>query len=196
MRNSTPGIPLAQPIHQAPFQITTERYAGSPHSMAAMQKMARAGETHPDIRRWAVGVVRGVTPKDYLSEVAALYYAVCRQIRYTKDPAHTELVNHPAVTLQQAAGDCDDQADLIRAGMGAMSGSTRAALGAAMGAVGHQVQFTAVGFRERGGPDPYSHVFLRFRDPATGEWAIADPVAGPRTRQMVGKIKTLKGVDV
>ncbi len=172
-----------------------ERYAGSPHSMAAMKQMARAGEVHPQIRRWSVSVVRGVTPKDYLSEVAALYYDVCRQVRYTKDPAHTELVNHPAVTLAQKAGDCDDQTDLIRAGMGALRGS-QAALGAGLGSVGHEVEFTAVGFRERGGPDPYSHVFLRFRDPKSGEWAVVDPVAGPKTSQMIAKIKTLKGERV
>jgi hypothetical protein len=184
MRSS---VPLAQPLTLPPFQMPTEPYTGSSHSMAAMKRMALAGERSPDVRAWALTVVRQVTPKDYMSEAAALYYDVCARIRYTRDPAHTELINHPSVTLAQRAGDCDDQADLIRAGLGAL-----------LGALGNAVEFAAVGFRppQTAYRDPYSHVFIRVRDPKSGEWAILDPVAGPRTAAMVAKVQTLKSVVV
>lgn len=189
-------------MRQGPFRVVLERgYIGSPASMKAMKEMARSGEAHPDVRRWAVETVRQVTPRDYLSEMAALYYATAREIRYVRDPAHTELVSHPAVTLSQRAEDCDGMSAFQRAAKGALDGlrprETLAALGMAAGSIGNQAEYTAVGFEAKPkSMDPYTHVFLRVRDSKSGEWAVMDPVAGPKTTAMLRKVRTLKSEAV
>jgi len=196
--------PLARPARQPAYRALRDSrpYGGSAHSLEAMRRMARAGEDDADVRRWALAAVRGVEPKRYLDEAAAVYYATCRSVRYTRDPAHTEQVAHPAVTLGQRAGDCDDMATGEAAGLGALRRAGRfeaprrmAAMGAALGALGSDVEFAAVAFRP-GGPDPYTHVFLRIRDPRSGEWAIMDPVAGPRTADMARRVTALRAWPV
>lgn len=95
------------------FQVVESPYHGVTDSLTAMDKMAREGQSHPQVRRYAEEVIRRVYPKDYLSELAALYYDVCRRIRYTRDPAEREYVQHPAVILQNRAADCFPQGTLF-----------------------------------------------------------------------------------
>lgn len=185
-----------------PYQVAIDRrpYGGAAHSFEAMREMARQGEAHPAVRRWAIETTRGVTPKDYLSEVAALYYEIARTVRYVRDPRHTEFVEHPAVMLAQRAGDCDDQAAGLGTGAKVLARQAAANVGLAMaaGAIGNRVQFTAVGFKPpmRPGAQGLSHVFVRVRDPRSGEWAVVDPVAGPLTRKMIAKVQQMRVEDV
>jgi transglutaminase-like putative cysteine protease len=163
----------------ASHRVVETPYHGVKDSLSAMDKMARDGQSHPQVRRYAEEVIRQVYPKDYLSELAALYYDVCRRIRYTRDPAEREYVQHPAVILENRSADCDDQAVLLRAALGALGLS-----------IGNPVEFVTIGF------DPkapygrrYTHVFVRAFDSKTGQWVVVDPVAGPNTPEMLKKAK-------
>lgn len=160
--------------------------------------MALAGQASPEYRRWTLDVIRQVTPKDYLSEVAAIFYAICRRVRYTRDPFNTEEVAHPLTTVEVRAGDCDDGATAAAAGAGIAADGHGNVLrgGTALAAVGNQVEFVAIGFRPDQGFDPYSHVATRTRDPKTGEWAVLDFVAGPWTRDMLKRVRHLRTVSV
>lgn len=163
----------------ASHRVVETPYHGVVDSITAMDKMARAGQAHPRVRRYAEEVIRQVYPKDYLSELAALYYDVCRRVRYTRDPAEREYVQHPAVVLQYRSADCDDQAVLLRAALGALGL-----------AVGNPIEFVTVGFEANAPPARrFTHVFVRAYDAKTGQWVVVDPVAGPNTRDMLQKAR-------
>jgi hypothetical protein len=125
------------------------------------------------VRQAAESVVRGLSPKDYLSEIVALYgWAKSPAFRYTNDALHVEQIKTPERILMEVQKDgvslvdCDDSATLI----------------AAMAlTLGRQCQFVVVGF---GAPGVYTHVFVRVKEPKSGEWIFIDPVAGTRDRQM------------
>jgi transglutaminase-like putative cysteine protease len=104
----------------------------------------------------------------------ALHYFVCRHVRYQRDPLTVELVKTPMATLETGVGDCDDIATLLAA-MVLLCGS--------------EARFVTVGFR-RGGP--FTHVFCEGRDPKTKRWVTLDPVAGPHTPEMLGRIREFK----
>ena len=155
---------------QPVMRVNQEPYKGVPHSVELMRRAARVGQAHPKVRAHALSVVRGVMPRDHLSEMAALYYDACRRIRYTRDPVNVELIQHPAVTLQQRAGDCDDVSVL---------------LGACAMALGNEAQYVTVGFDPRASGDQrFTHVFLRVQAP-DGSWLVLDPVAGPHSGTML-----------
>ena len=170
------GMPAEQ---RAKYKIQETPYRGVNDSLDAMDKMAREGQSHPEVRRYAEEVIRQVYPKDYLSELAALYYDVCRRVRYTRDPAEREYIQHPAITLRHRSADCDDQAILLRAALGALGL-----------AVGNPVEYVTIGF-DKNAPygRRYTHVFVRSFDSKTGQWVVVDPVAGPNTRDMLKKAK-------
>jgi len=172
---------LAQPAPLGNYKMNRIPYKGVDQTVLWMQRLAREGQTHPEIRRHAEETIRRVYPKDFLSEAAALYYEVCRRVRYTRDPAGAELVHHPALTHRNRAADCDDMAIYLKA-----------LLGARMASVGNNGQYVVVGF-QRGLPrqNRFSHVFLRVQAPG-GRWVVVDPVAGPHTRQMLRKVKASK----
>ena len=172
---------LTTPVHAGgTFQISRTNYQGIPHSVGVMVQLAREGQTDPSVRRYAEQVVRRVTPKDYLSELAAIYYATAATVRYTRDPAQAEFLQHPAVVLRHRAGDCDDQAIFARSAIGSVPGR----FGALAQSVGTNVQFVTAGY-DKSQPSRHSHVFVRAYIPHLGKWVIMDPVAGPATRQMV-----------
>lgn len=167
------------------YRVQHKPYAGVPDSVMQMQRLARDGQIHPEIRRYAEEVIRRVQPKDSLSEVAALYYATCRRIRYTRDPVEAELVHHPALLHRNRAGDCDDQTTYT----GALVGAATTGLGAAGLSVGAPAEFVTAGFSSSPPPgQEYTHVFLRVWDPRAG-WVIFDPVAGPATAEMLRRVR-------
>jgi transglutaminase-like putative cysteine protease len=141
-----------------------------------MRKLAKKGQADPVVRRYAINCIREVQPKDHLSEIAALYYDTARRIRYTKDPAEAEYVQHPAVTLRERSGDCDDMATLLVGMLGTQALS-----------VGAPTQFVTAGFNKNPGINKYTHVFMRVQDPNTGGWLVMDPVAGPEGQNMINK---------
>lgn len=166
--------PLAQRGAGLGYTIAQVPYRGVEQTVEWMVRLAREGQTDPVLRRHAEEVIRKVHPKDYRSEVAAIYYDVCRRIRYTRDPAGAELVHHPVLTHANKAADCDDLAVYLRALLGAYCQS-----------VGNDCEFVTAGFVRNAPPqNRYTHVFLRVRGPQ-GEWLVLDPVAGPDTQQMI-----------
>lgn len=178
--------PLSQPSAAAPYvsvdALGSHRgfpgampYRATEHTVEWMRRMGRVGEAHPAVRRYAEEVIRRVYPKHYTSEVAAIYYDVSRRVRYTRDPQHLELVQHPAVTLASKTGDCDDQSVAIRAAV---------AVVAATSSVGAEAEYVTASFL----PGEHTHVFLRVKDPRTGEWVVLDPVAGPHVAEMIRKV--------
>ncbi len=180
-----PRVPLGMtppPSHQ---NVTVQRYRGVGDTVKYMRKFVLEGQAHPAVRAYAVEVIRQVEPKDYLSEAAAIYYDVCRTVRYTRDPANREFVHHPAVVLAMRAGDCDDSAILIRAAMAASAAST-----------GSPVEFVVAGFDKKAKlSQRYTHVFIRVWDDRTGQWVVLDPVAGPHTGVMLSKVQHFKSYE-
>jgi len=159
-----------------------------------MIRAVRDGEADPVVRQWAVETIRGVTPRDYLSERAAIFYRLCREIRYTLDPAHTEQIAHPRVTLEQRSGDCDDMAVFNQAANEALQAA--ADLAAQLCAAGCAAEFVIVTLEKPRSADPFTHVFLRAQHPTTGEWLVFDAVAGPWTPEMLRAVRVWRSQPV
>ncbi len=134
-----------------------------------MRDLAWEGQTSPIVRQFALETLRRVKPKDAVSEVGALYHACCREIHYLGDPLAHELLQHPEVTVNTAAGDCDDMAILLASTL----------LMSEIMSVGHPCRFKLVGFKNH----PPSHVFLETN--VDGQWIALDPVAGSATKSML-----------
>ncbi len=95
------------------YQVQMKGYHGVQDSIDHMVKFGLEGQAHPTVRQYSAEVIRQVYPRDYLSELAAVYYDVCRRIRYTRDPLNKEFIHHPVVTLQQKQGDCFAEGTLL-----------------------------------------------------------------------------------
>ena len=145
-----------------------------------MKALALEGQTSPIVRGFALETLRRVKPKDAISEIGALYYACCREIHYVGDPISSEFLQHPEVTVNTAAGDCDDMSILLASTL-CMS---------EMLSVGYPMRFALVGFK--GGP--ISHVYLEAS--VEGRWLALDPVAGPAAQQMLSDVTTKEILNV
>jgi len=134
-----------------------------------MRELAWEGQTSPLVRDFALKTLRKVKPKSGLSEVSALFFACCKEIHYLADPLGNEFLQHPEITINTSAGDCDDMSILIASTL----------LMSEMLSVGYPCRFKVVGFK---GNEP-SHVFLEVQ--VQGKWIALDPVAGSATKQML-----------
>ena len=138
------------------------------------------GERSVRVRSFTESVVRGLQPKDYLSEIVAIRYAVAEKVRYLNDPLTTEWVKDPERLVEEieatgvAAADCDEIA-LLTATM--------------LRQVGREVEFVTVGF---GAPNSFSHVFTRALEPKSQTWIVCDPVAGTEEDRMLARVTTHK----
>jgi transglutaminase-like putative cysteine protease len=138
------------------------------------------GERSVRVRSFTESVVRGLQPKDYLSEMLAVRYAVAEKCQYLNDPVTTEWVKDPERLVEEiethgsTRADCDEIA-LLTATM--------------LRQVGRDAEFVTVGF---GLPGSYSHVFTRGKEPKTGAWIVCDPVAGTQEDSMLGRVTTWK----
>lgn len=141
-------------------------------TVSNMKVLAWEGQTSPLVRKFAIETLRRVKPKDTLSEIGALYHACCREIHYLADPIGAEFLQHPEVTINTAAGDCDDMSILLASTL----------LMSEMLSVGVPCRFKLVGFRGQ----PLSHVFLEAS--VNGQWVALDPVAGSATPHMLRDI--------
>lgn len=121
--------------------------AGIRDTLARMARIVREYRRNPTIRQLAVEVRQAarVPAKDWLGEVRALHRFVRSYITYVRDVRNVETLQTPLRTLENRAGDCDDQSML---------------LAALLEALGHPTQFVAMGFT---GPDQYSHVLTETR---------------------------------
>jgi hypothetical protein len=130
-------------------------------------------------------VTRHLPSKDTLSEALAYYNLVLDRTRYMRDPRNIEYVRAPWVVVEQMmAGhtpglDCDDMTALICA-LAAISGAECRAV---------TVAFKNMFFK---GNRQYSHVFAQVREPRSGQWITLDPVAGDKTKEMIGRVVAAK----
>lgn len=130
-----------------------------------MKKFAHSGKVDPAIRGLATEIIKEITPGDYASEALALYYWVCANIRYVRDPSDVEYVQDPRRTVQSRAADCDDEATL---------------LAALLMTIGNTCAFEIVSFSN---PPSPTHVYVSVDTPK-GPIPL-DPVANRETVRMM-----------
>jgi transglutaminase-like putative cysteine protease len=105
-----------------------------------MVRFARDGKKDPGVRAVACEITSPLRGKDYAAEVYAIFNWVKKNVRYVRDVRDVETLQTPRRTLEQRAGDCDDQAIL---------------LSALLESIGHKTRFVALGFKEA---PPFEHV--------------------------------------
>lgn len=150
--------------------------------VGAMRRFAHGpqGKESLDIRALCEEIIAGVESGDYAGEVLAVYYWVCKHIRYSQDILGVEFVKTPTTVLKTKTGDCDDIACL---------------LAAMLMSIGKRCRFVLAGFN-RGAPP--SHVFCAVALP-DGTAIVLDPVANRVTSSMLArssKARALTVVDV
>lgn len=154
-------------------------YQGTDDTVRHMRALALGAQTSWPLRRLVEELCRGLRGKCYLSELAALFYFVCENVRYQRDPRTVELVKTPEATLATGVGDCDDIATLIAA-LALLSGS--------------EARYVTAGFRPDG---VHTHVFAEALEPRTKRWVTLDPVAvdpagGPRVAEMLQRTRSFQ----
>lgn len=183
-----------------------EPFSGAPHTVEHIKRVALEAQRSYELRLLAEDVIGRLGPKDYLSEILALYYWVCANVRYCNDPRTIELVRSPrevvmrinqmtpklARAVTQLRGracgdkygwkpslDCDDMTALFVA---------------LMLAVGREVRVITVAFRDAffAGQRQYQHVYVQVREPRTMQWIVLDPVAAEDCAQMLRRVKAVK----
>lgn len=82
-------------------------------TLREMRAIVRRWAMHPDIRALAIQVTRNCRDRDVFCWCRRLQEFVRRHIRYVPDVAEVETLQTPDVTLEQRAGDCDDQCILL-----------------------------------------------------------------------------------
>lgn len=132
--------------------------AGTLATAALMGRLIREGSRDFYVRQKAIQIFRayGVRPKDRAGEVLALFDWVKRNVRYTRDILHTELLHSARRMLELRAGDCDDMSIL---------------LGSLLMSTGHPVRLVLAGYR-KDRPHAYSHVYPQAR--VGGRWVAVD----------------------
>lgn len=164
---------------------TIASFKGAPHTVELMKRYALESQRNPIVRLTAEEVVSGLDPKDYLSEINAIYNFVIGHVRYANDPRTIELVRRPERILKEIiAGktpsvDCDDMVTL------------EAALYLSLG---RGVRIITVAFQNAffRGRRQFSHVFLQVQEPRSKRWVNIDPVAAEETGRMLRKVKAFK----
>lgn len=161
---------------------TLRPFAGPQTTIETMLRQIRGdrGERSLVVRQMTEHVVRGLQPKDYLSEILAVRNFVAEHVRYANDPLTTEWVKDPQRLVEEIAAhgktvaDCDEIAELIAT---------------MLRQLGRQSDLVTVGF---GAPNSYSHVFARGQEPKSGKHIVCDPVAGSDEASMLRRVKTFK----
>lgn len=136
------------------------------------------GEQSTLVRSVKDHIIRGVQPKDYLSEIQAVRNFVHEKCKYSNDALGVEQVQDPERLCDQiikygtVVGDCDDITTLMAC---------------LCRQLGREVEIVIVGF---GRPGSYSHVFCRVKEPKSGKWIVLDPVAGTDEASMLRRVTT------
>jgi hypothetical protein len=170
---------MSSRLESAP-PTTFRAFGGPADTILEMRKavLSPRGEQSIRVRSFTESCVRGLQPKDYLSEIIAVRNAVAAHVRYLNDPVAVELVKDPERIVEEieatgrGIGDCDDIATLIAT----MERQ-----------LGRETEFVTVGF---GAPGNFSHVFVRVKDPKSGKWIVCDPVAGTQEDRMLSRVTT------
>lgn len=172
---------LSAPLSQSPPH-TIRPFRGPMDTVQTMLSQIRGprGERSVLVRSMTEHVVRGLKDKDYLSEILAIRNFVATHCRYTNDPRHVEWVKDPQRMVEEITAygrcviDCDEDASLIAT---------------MCEQVGRETQLVVVGFN---GPNQYSHVLARVREPKSRQWIVCDPVAGISEGRMLRRVRSYK----
>jgi transglutaminase-like putative cysteine protease len=119
--------------------------AGTYATVRLMRRFVQQFKRVHAIREEALSLINGVSQKDWMGEVAAVFGWVRDHIRYVRDINGVETVQTPLATMELEAGDCDDKSTL---------------LATLLETIGHPTRFVAVGFSR---PGAYSHVYVETR---------------------------------
>lgn len=165
----------------------TEKYQGTDTTITRMWEVIKSprGEMSLRLRLKVEDIIRGLKPRDRLSQISAIYNWFARHYTFVNDPIEVELVKDPERMLEEieatgrTLGDCDDASTFLVS-------ATRC--------IGIPATLVRVGFKKTplGRTEgPYTHVYAKafdqFKRPI-----IIDPVAGNRTRVMLGKIRQIR----
>jgi hypothetical protein len=137
------GVPLSTKVK------VTDGQQGNVDTIQLMKAVANSYRDNPLVRDLALNIVHcaGVQDHKFVTEAAALGDYVQKNVRYSRDPYGTEMLQDPLFLIQRitegrARGDCDDQALLF---------STLAL------AIGLDPYFRAIKYRSFWGP--YDHIY-------------------------------------
>lgn len=155
-------------------------FRGADHTVALIKRYALEAQSNPRVRLLAEEIVSDLNSKDYLSEIAAVYYFILENTRYANDPRTVELVRRPErIIAEMESGktpslDCDDMVVI---------------LAALLLSLGREVRVVTVAFQKAvyKGKVQYSHVYLQAREPRSGQWLVLDPVAAEETQKMLSR---------
>ena len=131
---------------RATLQAIPSGSAGTRATLQHMRRLVREYKKTLPMRQLALSIVRHVNGhKNFAGEVRAIHDYVRRNIRYVKDVNGVETLATPIATLENRAGDCDDQSVL---------------LATLLESIGHPTRFVAIKMRPLG---PYVHVYTETR---------------------------------
>ena len=179
-------------------RLVMEPFHGAPHTVEHIKRVALEAQEHYQVRLLAEDVCGRLGPKDYLSEILAIYYWVCGHVRYMNDPRTIELVRSPRELLVRLQSNVSKLRG-VYAGKGSWKPSLdcddiTALLAALYLALGREVRIITVAFRDAffNNQRQYQHVYVQVREPRTMQWIVADPVAAEATGEMLRRIKAVK----
>ena len=119
--------------------------AGTKVTLAIMRRMARRYKKSVPLRQLALNIIRdlptGPSGKNFFGQVERIQDYVRNNIQYVRDINGVETVQTPDRTLDNRAGDCDDQSLLVAT---------------LLETIGHRTRFVAIKMSVFG---PFVHVF-------------------------------------
>jgi transglutaminase-like putative cysteine protease len=121
-----------------------------------MRRLVQQGKWNPATRDIANQITATAAAKDWVGELAALFYWVRENIRYSLDPNDLETIQGAEQTLSLGYGDCDDIAIL---------------LATLCECAGHPCCFVALAFYP---PGDFSHVVVIASAAGESEWICLD----------------------
>lgn len=150
------------------MRVTTHEVRSLDDRIAAIAQKANEGKIDPRVIAWARKELskkcRGgwngeqwcVEEKNSTAEIAAIYKALRRDIRYTSDVMGVDTYAHPRRTLEMGAGDCDEYA---------------ATACAAFEAIGIECRFKVI--RTKDSPT-WNHIYVEAFDKRANRWVPID----------------------
>jgi len=76
-------------------------------------KLVAISKGKPKVRELAMALVKHVAERNYMGEIASIFYWVRDRIRYTRDPWKLDVFEDAEWTLRTGQGDCDAHAVLL-----------------------------------------------------------------------------------
>lgn len=181
--------------------MVTSPFQGAPHTVSHIRKLAIQCQRHYPLRLLAEEIVGRLDSKDFLSEILSVYYWVLGNTRYANDPRNVELVRSPREVLSRLQRVVADLLPIARAGSSATAWRPSldcddlvCLICGLFLCLGRQVQIVTVAFHDQfvNGQRQYSHVYIRVREPRTGQWIVLDPVAAEGASEMLKRVKAVK----